>query len=45
MSDLLFGALAGDMASLNALFVMLLPFMIVWSLGVWLVDKIRRGNK
>lgn len=31
MSDLLFGALAGDMAALNVLFIIMLPVFIVAS--------------
>ena len=40
MSDLLFGALAGDMGALNALFVLLIPVFAVGSFVRWLWLKI-----
>ena len=42
MSDIFYGALAGDMAALNALFVLLLPFFVVISALAALREKIRR---
>jgi hypothetical protein len=41
MYDLLFGALAGDMAALNALFIILLPIVLIGGFIKWLVDKAR----
>lgn len=42
MSDLLYGALAGDMASLNGLFRVMLPFVVVFAAVRSLIDRIRR---
>jgi hypothetical protein len=42
MYDLLYGALAGDMAALNALFIILLPIVLIGSAIKWLFDKISR---
>jgi hypothetical protein len=39
MQDLLFGALAGDMAALNGLFFLLLPFALIGGAIKWLWDK------
>jgi hypothetical protein len=39
MSDLLFGALAGDMAALNTLFVLLLPFVLLGAGIGWIINK------
>lgn len=44
MRDLLFGAVAGDMAALNVLFVLLLPVVIVVAGVRSLVDWIRRHD-
>ena len=42
MSDLLFGALAGDMAALNGLFVLMLPFVLIYAGIAWLKDKVSK---
>ena len=44
MSDLLFGALAGDMAALNVLFVLLLPFVLVVAAVRSLIERTRRHD-
>ena len=41
MSDLLFGALAGDMGALNVLFILAVPIYIAVAVGTWLVNKAR----
>ena len=39
MSDLLFGALAGDMGALNTLFVLMLPFILLGAGIGWIINK------
>ena len=41
MSDLLFGALAGDMGALSVLFVLMLPFILVYAAVASIVGKVR----
>ena len=43
MSDLLFGALAGDMGALSVLFVLMLPVFLAYAAVAAFVDK-RRGR-
>lgn len=39
MRDLLFGALAGDMADLTVLFLLMLPIFLIGVFIKWLYDK------
>ena len=42
MSDVLYGALAGDMAALNGMFLLMLPFVVIYAVIRTLIDKVRR---
>lgn len=41
MSDLLFGALAGDMGALNVLFILMLPYVLIHAAVAAIVRKVK----
>lgn len=45
LSQLLFGVFSGDMGALSVLFVLMLPFVLVWSLIVWAKDKVTNNKQ
>ena len=44
MSDLIFGVFSGDLGALSVLFVLMLPFVLVYAGIVSLINKARRNK-